>query len=166
MLRQAIAERLQNHDSKRYDNLSNDPGRVQVAVHDAMWLHSLAVIPLEYRHRVHAAICEDGWTDLIQNGSDPNLFATFNQLSSRIVDDTHDERWSQTPEFFDLLCLVEALRTGYNPMPEVSRGPCELGELQKRERLEEILGEVDRALKQPGATLRTVYEALWNEYDY
>eukprot|EP00439_Symbiodinium_sp_Y106_P081348 s398_g20.t1 len=40
ILRQAIAESLQELDGTKYFNLSNDPGRVQVAVHAAMWLHS------------------------------------------------------------------------------------------------------------------------------
>ena len=102
---------------------------------------------------VHAAICEDGWTDLIQN--DSSIFDTFNQLSATRT----------TREFFDLLCLVEALRTGYNPMPEVTRGSCPPELPEKGEELEEILDEVDRALKKPGATVRTVYEALWNDYE-
>ncbi|CAE7039287.1 unnamed protein product [Symbiodinium sp. CCMP2456] len=161
VLRQVIAESLEELDSTKYYNLSNDPGRVQVAVQPAMWLSSFTVIAREHRHMVQAAICKDGCSDLIQN--DRNLLATFNQLSKRIVHDTLDEQWIQTPEFFDVLCFVEALRTGYNPMPEVTRGSREPGE--QGVPLEEILEEVDRAMKEPGATLRTVCEALWSEYE-
>lgn len=164
ILRQAIAEKLEDLYPTECNGWPENPGRVQLLI-SGHWLHPNTRVNEKDRRKLEAYVFEDGWEEKLPREC-PELYETFARLAECAVETTYDEKWRETPEFFDMLSLVQALRGGHiqqpperNPRGDSCKSSASLGP-----KLCEILDEVIRALEEPDATLQIAYEKVLDAF--